>query len=50
MCRSSPEVFTTLAGTGLASVLAMLRMHWDMLRDRKAFNRAKKRAEEEPSD
>ena len=43
MCRSSSELFTTLAGTGVASALALIKAHWDMLRDRKAFREAKKR-------
>ena len=43
MCRSSSELFTTLAGTGVASALALLKAHWDMLRDRRAFRDAKKR-------
>ena len=43
MCRSSSELFTTLAGTGVASAFALFKAHWDMLRDRKAFRDAKKR-------
>ena len=43
MCRSSSELFTTLAGTGVASAFALIKAHWDILRDRKAFREAKKR-------
>ena len=43
MCRSSSELFTTLAGTGVASAFALIKAHWDILRDRRAFRDAKKR-------
>ena len=45
MCRSTADVWVAVGGTGVAGILAILRMHWDMLRDRRAFGDALKREE-----
>ena len=44
MCRLSSELFVvTGGGSALATVTAFAKMHWDAIRDRKAFKAAKKR-------
>ena len=44
MCRSTSELWVAVGGTSAAGVVAMLRLHWDMLRDRKAWREAAKRS------
>lgn len=44
MCRLSSEVFVVAGGSGaLATIGTFLKVHWDAIRDRKAFKVAKER-------
>ena len=44
MCRLSSEVFLAAGGgTAAASIATFAKVHWDAIRDRKAFKAAKKR-------
>lgn len=42
MCRSTADVWVALGGTGLAGITAVLKMHWDMVRDRNAWREARR--------
>ena len=45
MCRLSSEVFVAAGGgSALATVATFVKVHWDAIRDRKAFENAKNRA------
>ena len=45
MCRLSSEVFVAAGGgSALATIATFAKVHWDAIRDRKAFEYAKKRA------
>ena len=42
MCRLSSEVFVAAGGgSALATVATFVKVHWDAIRDRKAFENAK---------
>ena len=44
MCRLSAEMFAvTGGGSVFATVAAFAKAHWDAMRDRKAFRKAKER-------
>ncbi len=44
MCRLSSEVFLAAGGgTAAASIATFAKVHWDAIRDRKAFKAAKER-------
>ena len=44
MCRLSSEIFVAAGGSGaLATVATFVKVHWDAIRDRKAFKAAKER-------
>ena len=44
MCRLSSEVFLAAGGgTAAASIATFAKVHWDAIRDRKAFKAAKRR-------
>ena len=48
MCRLSSEVFVAAGGSGaLATIGTFLKVHWDAVRDRKAFKAAKEREKSE---
>ena len=45
MCRLSSEVFVAAGGgSALATIATFAKVHWDAIRDRKAFENAKTRA------
>lgn len=46
MCRSTSDLWLAAGGTSIAGILAALRIHWDMLRDRRAWRDAVKRDRE----
>ena len=43
MCRSTTDIWLAAGGTSAAGLIAALRIHWDMLRDRRAWRDAMKR-------
>ncbi len=44
MCRLSSEVFVAAGGSSaLATIATFFKVHWDAVRDRKAFKSAKDR-------
>ncbi len=44
MCRLSAEMFAVTGGGGVfATAAAFAKAHWDAMRDRKAFRKAKER-------
>ena len=44
MCRLSAEMFAVTGGSGaFATAAAFAKAHWDAMRDRKAFRKAKER-------
>ena len=44
MCRLSSEIFVAAGGgSALATAATFAKVHWDAIRDRKAFKAAKKR-------
>ena len=44
MCRLSSEVFLAAGGgTAAASIATFAKVHWDAIRDRKAFKAAKEK-------
>ena len=46
MCRMSSEAFAAAGGSGvLATIATFAKVHWDAIKDRKAFKAAKKREE-----
>ena len=45
MCRSTSDLWLAAGGTSIAGILAALRIHWDMLRDRRAWRDAVRRGE-----
>lgn len=56
MCRSTTDIWLAAGGTSVAGLIAALRIHWDMLRDRQAWRDAMKRrggerdSDDEPAD
>ena len=51
MCRLSSEAFVAAGGSGaLATLATFVKVHWDAVRDRKAFKAAKEREERQNSD
>ena len=45
MCRLSSEVFVAAGGgSAFATIATFAKVHWDAIRDRKAFRAAKERA------
>ena len=45
MCRMSSEVFVAAGGgSAFATIATFAKVHWDAIRDRKAFRAAKERA------
>lgn len=46
MCRSTSDLWLAAGGTSIAGILAALRIHWDILRDRRAWRDAVKRDRE----
>lgn len=46
MCKMTSEVFVAAGGSGvLATVATFVKVHWDAVKDRKAFKAAKERGE-----
>ena len=44
MCRLSSEVFVAAGGgSAFATIATFVKVHWDAIRDRKAFKAAKER-------
>ena len=42
MCRLSSELLATAGGSGIiATITTFAKYHWDAIRDRKAFKKAK---------
>ena len=47
MCRSTADAWVAIGGIGLAGISAVLRMHWDLVKDRKAWRVAAGRNDHE---
>ena len=44
MCKMTSEVFVAAGGSGfIATVATFAKVHWDAIKDRKAFKAAKER-------
>ena len=48
MCRLSSEMFVAAGGgSAFATIATFAKVHWDAIRDRKAFKAAKERARQQ---
>ncbi len=48
MCRLSSEMFVAAGGgSAFATIATFAKVHWDAIRDRKAFKAAKERAKQQ---
>ena len=51
MCRLSSEMFVAAGGgSAFATIATFAKVHWDAIRDRKAFKAAKERGQSLKSD
>ncbi len=51
MCRLSSEVFVAAGGgSAFATIATFVKVHWDAIKDRKAFKAAKEREQSRQSE